>query len=166
MSFSDISFLLMAEASVHTQLPSRLHAHPSDVSILQAASQSDNAGQLYISLLPLHITAAASIGRALFFAPCTAISPSMRLPPRMMSFLPDDILSPFFCFFSHIMQKKGCWSQRHVLLYHAHSPAAGRGRGRIYAVCGLCRSSGSVVLRAVTCPLQGRGCSPPQGRWN
>ena len=85
MSFSEISDIHTAEAFTHTALPSLLQEQPRLDNILQAASQSESRGQLHISDCPLHSTAAASIGNALFFAPCTESSPSMRRPPFIMS---------------------------------------------------------------------------------
>ena len=75
-----------AEAFTLTEPPSRRQLHPSAASIRQAASQSVNFGQLYSVVCPEQSTEAAKSGKALFFAPCIGISPSIRLPPRITSF--------------------------------------------------------------------------------
>ena len=54
--------------------------------ILIAASTSVSLGQLCITLTPPTAAAAARIGRALFFEPCSSVIPLSGLPPLMIIF--------------------------------------------------------------------------------
>src|SRR5699024_5485967 len=75
------------EESTTTVSPSLVHLQPRDPSILHAANASGSAGQLCMTLVPQDKNEAASSGSALLFAPCTLISPSILLPPSMISLL-------------------------------------------------------------------------------
>ena len=72
--------------STRIRCPSRSTRHPKWRRIATEASTSDKPGQFWSSETPSAIKAAARIGSALFFAPCTATAPFKRWHPSMKSF--------------------------------------------------------------------------------
>ena len=86
ISRSGMSNLSAQDESTITVCPSRFVLQPICSRILIAASTSVSLGQLCITLTPPTAAAAARIGRALFFEPCSSVFPLSGLPPLMIIF--------------------------------------------------------------------------------
>ena len=84
--FSGITQQFTPLASIIKVSFSLLQRQPKFVRILIDALTSDRSGQLCITLVPSTSYVAARIGRTLFLAPCTVVSPQRGIPPSIRNF--------------------------------------------------------------------------------